>query len=114
MTDLPNKRLMTENGMSPAWRELALKLRRVLEAADLTIDDCLPGEPGYCGADYANHCLSYGAAIMAYGQETLQHLHHGDPAIEAGADKLAAHWRQMFASQGETCDHCPKPPVPQD
>ena len=114
MTDVPNKRLTTENGMSPAWRDLALKLRGVLEAANIKVDDCLPGDPGHCGADYAHHCLSFGAAITAFGNETLQHLHHDDPKIKAGTDALVEHWTQVFASQGENCDHCPKPPMPKD
>jgi hypothetical protein len=113
VTNLPNGKLTTENGMSPSWRELALKLRGVLEAAYIKVDDCLPGEPGYCGADYAHHALSYAAAITAFGQETLQHLHHDDPKIKAGTDGLVEHWQTLFASQGEACDHCPKPPVPE-
>lgn len=113
MTIMPNDRLTSENGMSPSWRALALKLRAVLEAADMTIDACLPGESGHCGADYAHHCLSYAAAIAAYGNETLLHLHHGDPEIKGATDKLVEHWAQMFASQGENCDHCEKPPVPE-
>jgi hypothetical protein len=100
--------------MSPSWRALALKLRGVIEAADIQVDPCLPGEDNYCGADYAHHCLSYGAAIVAFGNDMLQHLHHDDPGIKAGAHALVDHWAQLFASQGESCDHCPRPPVPSD
>lgn len=111
MTDLPTDAMMSENGMSPAWRELALKLRAGLEGF-VEVTKCLPGEPGFCGADYAHHCISYGAAIKAYGDETLKHLHHGDPDIKAAAESLVDHWGRTFASQGENCDHCEPPPVP--
>lgn len=105
--------LKTEQGMSPAWRELALKLRAGLEALGIDVEPCLPGEDNNCGGDYAHHALSYGAAIEAFGRETLRHIHHGEPAIAHTASELVTHWSKLFASQGEHCDHCVKPPVPQ-
>ena len=111
MTDMPNEPLRTDAGMSPAWRELALKLRAGLEGF-VDVTKCLPGEPEFCGADYAHHCISYGAAIKAYGEETLKHLHHGDPTIKGAADALVDHWGQTFASQGENCDRCERPALP--
>lgn len=113
MTELPNGRLTSENGMSPSWRGLALKLREQLKGLDIAVTQCLAGEPDFCGADYAHHAISYAAAIKAYGEETLKHLHHGDPGIERAVDALVDHWGKLFASQGEHCDHCEKPPVPE-
>jgi hypothetical protein len=109
VADTPN---MTDAGMSPQWRALAVKLRDGLTGLGIKTVKCMPGEADFCGADYAHHCLSYAAAIHAYGAEAVKHLHHDEPATMLACQELTEHWTRMFASQGEHCDRCEKPPVP--
>lgn len=100
--DLP----VGEKGMSATWRDLALNLRAALREADIDLGDCLPGEEGFCGADYANHCYSYGAAIAAYGEYVLYHLHHDDPYMKRKSQGLVQHWRKEFDRQRGDCVPC--------
>lgn len=107
-----NNTLRTEAGMTPAWAELAVDLRTRVEALGVTVSRCLPGEIEDCGADYAHHCFSYGAAITAHGLEVLQHLHHDESHPKDVAERLVDHWRQRFAANGEHCSSCVRPPAP--
>lgn len=86
-------------GMSAKWRDYAFLLRQVIDDLGATMGECLPGEPDWCGEDYANHCMSYLAALQARAEFGLRHLHHGDPASKRVAENLLTHWREQFAEE---------------
>jgi len=88
-------------GMSKSWRDFALDLRQALDLVHKPMDRCLPGEPEDCSHDYAEHCMSYLAALQAYAELGLQHLDHGDPASIRMAGRLVEHWRKVFAADME-------------
>lgn len=90
-------------GMSPAWRELALRLRGVLAELGPQQPPCLPGEEQACGRNYAQHCINYMAALQAHAEYGLRHLCHDDPAVQKMADALLEYWREVFADDDEHC-----------
>jgi len=93
------------DGMSDSWRDHALLLRGVLKKLGAPMRGCLPGDEDDCGSSWAEHALSYWAAIQARAEYGLRHMHHGEPGGERLAGQLVGHWREEF-DRTDPCDAC--------
>lgn len=87
-----------------SWQKYAEHLRNILELCGVGCGQCLPGEPEECGHSYADHCVSYLAALQAKAEDGLEHMHHGDAAGEQTAEKLVNHWRDVFTAANQCTD----------
>lgn len=87
-----------------SWRELALRWRETLAELGAPMSECLPGEDDDCGQSFAQHALSYAAALQARGEYLIHHITHGDPSSDTYAQTLVQYWRDEFADPD---DHAP-------
>ncbi|MFD5415237.1 hypothetical protein [Streptomyces nojiriensis] len=93
-------------GTSAAWKHYAEYLRSLLEECGQSVRPCLPGEKDDCGDDYAQHSLSYLAAIKAKADVGLWHVHHGQPDGEHMANQLYEKFRKRFEEEERCGGNC--------
>jgi hypothetical protein len=91
----------------PGWKDLAEELRQALHLLHFDVPQCLPGEPEACGGNFAEHALSYLAALRARVDNEIEHL----------GESAQSHVRMIYAStldelrQDSPCrDHPPVQP----
>lgn len=65
------------DGPARTWHEVAVKVRRALQALDWPMVLCLPGEPLECGGTAAEHAAGYLGALRAVVEFKIEHLHAG-------------------------------------
>lgn len=78
------------------WQQVAGHLHAVLGSAGVDMPLCGPKTPGDCGHTWAEHALSYAAALQAWAESNIEHIHHGEPAVLDRAALLLEHWRTVM------------------
>lgn len=85
-----------DHGMSEEWQEFAAHLRRLLQMLGVEVAICEPGEPDWCGENYATHCVSYLTALKARCEFALEDLLGLDPRGWDLAHQQLDQWRETF------------------
>lgn len=58
----------------PGWQPLAVDTRQALILLRYGVPECLPGEPGACGGNFAEHTLANLGALRAVVEHHIRHL----------------------------------------
>ncbi len=90
----------------PKWQPLAERTRQALRLLGYDVPDCLPGERGACGADFAQHAAAFLGALQAVVEHRLIHLGAGMRPL---VDEICATTREQLQA-AEACEEHPAVP----